>query len=329
MEEKRNLLDYQRELGLTGYSIDRDVYEDAIKKLYVLRFGLDARRENIVSSINGIIAFIDRKYNGEAVAEGDVWFCSGTLWNNVYYVMPLRKITSSMIMGLGDDIRNEVIDTLWKANKREYERIFEDRFKETLYKQAQDEAKSRNQSIIDSLQDRIKDLERQLEQSRMVIDGKGRSDDGGVELFSEGMEPSTASEALSRVQYAVQAPVATEARQEPFDPHTVYGQCAVAPGMPEMRLTDGMRQPVGKVKCTVFRLTPETIQSDAFVDGKYFVHINPSHKFLVVRRHDYGSATCIDHKIRLDGLGTYSSFTEKHKLMAEYDDRYGGIIIHL
>ncbi len=304
------------------------MYEEAVKKLYVLRFGLDARKENIVSSIGGVIAFIDRKYNGEAVGEGDVWFCSGTLWNNVYYVMPLRKITSAMIMGLGEGIRNEVIDTLWKANKREYERIFEDRFRETLYKQAQEEAKSRNQGIIDSLQEKIKDLERRLEQSRMVIDGKGSSDAGGVELFSEGMEPAGAPEAPARVQYVVQAPAA-EGCEAQFDPHSVYGQCVIAPGMPEMRFPEGMKKAAGKVKCTVSRLSPETIQSDAFADGKYFVHINPSHKFIVVRRHDYGSAICIDHKIRLDGLGTYSSFKERCTLMAEYDDRYGGIIIHL
>ena len=76
-------------------------------------------------------------------------------------------------------------------------------------------------------------------------------------------------------------------------------------------------------------LAEETIYSESFIDGKYFVHINPSKRFIVVRRHDYGSAICINKRIRLDGLGTYSGFIGKCQLMAEYSARYDKMLTYL
>lgn len=332
-DQKMDFLDFQRKNMMEGgIQFSKESYDDVVKKLYVLGFHIDSRGENIVSSIDGTIAFIDRGYMGEKVSPGDIWMCSGTFRNTVYYVTPLKKITSSMIMGLSDEIRNEIIDALWKANRREFERIFEDRYKENLYRQAQTEARSESAKIIESLQEKIKDLEKQLEHSRMIIDGRSQSDEGGVELFSEGMESAPAAASATAVQTAspvqvVQVPVMAQAAE--FNPASVYGQYRCAPGMPEMRYTDCTSFGAPSPKITVTRLAPETIQSDSFQDGKYFVHINPSKKFLVVRRHDYGSAVCIDKKIRLDGLGDYVPFNERVQLLAEYDARYNGLLIRL
>ena len=116
------------EYGVRG--IDREAYREAVSKLHVLSFHIDRKGENIVSEIDGVIAFIDRNYYGETVSPGDVWLCSAVLWNTVYYVKPLKKITSSMIMGLSDEIREGVIASLWKTNRREFEKIFEERYKE-------------------------------------------------------------------------------------------------------------------------------------------------------------------------------------------------------
>lgn len=332
VDQKMDFLNFQKDMMETsGIGFSKESYDDAIKKLYVLEFHIDSHGENIVSSIDGIIAFIERNYMGETISPGDIWLCSGTFRNTVYYVMPLKKITSSMIMGLSDGIRDEIIDALWKANRRQFEKIFEDRYKNNLYHQARTEARDESAKIIEGLQEKMKDLEKQLEHSRMIIDGRSQSDDSGVELFSEGMEPDAASsapvvQAASQVQ-VVQVPVMAQAPE--FSPASVYGQYRCAPGMPEMRYTDGMSFGGPSPKITVMRLAPETIQSDSFQDGKYFVHINPSKKFLVVRRHDYGSAVCIDKKIRLDGLGDYVPFSEKVQLLAEYDARYNGLIIRL
>ena len=48
-----------------------------------------------------------------------------------------------------------------------------------------------------------------------------------------------------------------------------------------------------------------------------------------MRRHEFGSALCIDQRIRLDGLGELSLFTEKVKLVAEYNQKYDGILVYL
>ena len=99
--------------------------------------------------------------------------------------------------------------------------------------------------------------------------------------------------------------------------------------MPEVKILDQFRGRVPLVKYTVERILDETISSESFIDGKYFVHINPSKKVIIVRKHDYWSAICINGKIRLDELGVGSGFSGRCQLMAEYSVRYDGLLIYL
>ena len=124
-------------------------------------------------------------------------------------------------------------------------------------------------------------------------------------------------------QEVVQAPV------EEFNPVIGRRTMVSAPGMPEVRVSDQPQNRVSSVKYSVERLSEETIYSESFIDGKYFVHINPSKRFIVVRKHDNGSAIFINKRIRLDGLGSYSGFSGKCQLMAEYSSRYDGLLIYL
>ena len=125
------------EYGVRG--VDREAYREAVSKLHVLSFHIDRKGENIVSEIDGVIAFIDKRYYGESVSPGDVWLCNAVFRNTVFYVTPLKKITSSIIMGLSDDIREDIVNAIWKTNRREFEKIFEERYKEEIYARATEE----------------------------------------------------------------------------------------------------------------------------------------------------------------------------------------------
>ena len=293
-------------------------YGNVVKRLHILGFHIDRKGENIVSEIDGVIAFVDKRYYGERVNVGDVWLCSAVFRNTVYYVQPLKKITSSMIMGLSDDIRNGVVDSLWRTNRAEFVKIFEERYKEQIYSQAYKEANEKNETIVKELEGRIADLSKQVEHSRMVITMKGPEDDG-IELTSDEV-------AVESVDLEME-PVRPQVREERL-PAPWTQSSALAPGMPEVRLAEAPVQ-AQHVRLRVERVSEETIRCDAFEDGKYFVHINPSKRFLVIRRHDYGSAICVGGRIRLDGLGAYSTFTGKAPLMAEYNQRYGGVLVYL
>ena len=326
-EERHDFLDWQRDMASTveGGGFAEADYREQVKKLRILGFHIDRKGENIVSEIDGTIVFVDRKYNGEKVLAGDIWLCSVVMFGMVYYAMPLKKITSSMIMGLSDDIREGIIDALWKSNRAEFVKMFEQRYKEGVYQEAYSQAKKESQAIIAGLEDRVSELSKQVEHSRMILDSQGSPEDY-ILLGSE--EDGAPAQAVRQVAPPYE-PESAQAPAEDFNPVIGRRTMVSAPGMPEVRVADQLQWRAPTQRYAVERLTEETIYSESFVDGKYFVHINPSKRFIVVRRHDYGSAICINKRIRLDGLGAYSGFSGKCQLMAEYSARYDGMLIYL
>ena len=327
MEEKRmDFFDFQRQMADSAEDagFGEEEVHDQVRKLKILGFHIDRKGENIVSEIDGIIAFVDRKYNGEKVMPGDTWLCSATMATTVYYVMPLKKITSSMIMGLSDDIREDIIDTLWQKNRSEFEKVFEKNYKDAIFQQAYKEAEEKSSGIVAELQAKVADLTRQVEHSRIVL-GSRETEEDYIELGSDDEEPAESRDAAT-------APVQAFEIQHPADDfNPVIGRKSMvsAPGMPEVKVSEPLfRQPQAQ-RYAVERVSEETIYCESFVDGKYFVHINPSKRFIVVRRHDYGSAICVGKKIRLDGLGSYSGFNGRCPLVAEYSPRYDGLLIYL
>ena len=103
----------------------------------------------------------------------------------------------------------------------------------------------------------------------------------------------------------------------------------MAPGIPEMRYVDVPGMTKVNHHFVIERVAPETLRCEGFPDGKYFVHISPKKNILVIRKHEFGSALCIDQRIRLEGLGELSPFTEKVRLVAEYNQKYDGILVYL
>ncbi len=77
------------------------------------------------------------------------------------------------------------------------------------------------------------------------------------------------------------------------------------------------------------RVSKETIRCNDLVDGKYFVHVNPSKRFLIIRRHDYGSAICLNGRIRLRRISVYSSFNRPCRFIEEYNARYNRMLVYL
>lgn len=310
-------------VGEAGF--DTDVLHDQLKKLRILGFQEDRKGENIVSVIDGTIVFVDRKYSGENVAVGDIWLCSVTRYDTVYYAMPLRRITSSMIMGLSDEIREGIVNSLWASNKRDFEKIFEQRYREETYRQAYEKAREENEGIIAGLNARVLELTEQVEHSRMVIEAHAESEEDFIVLGSEEPEDVTSGD-VPASSVAAQTHIQQE---DDFNPVVGRRTMLSAPGMPEVRVQDQPQRQALSQRYVVERVTEETIQSDAFIDGKYFVHISPSRRFIVVRKHDYGQAICVNGRIRLEGLGNYSGFTGRCHLRAEYSSRFDGLMVYL
>ncbi len=320
MDRKLDFIDFQRDFGSEfTENFTGDDLEKQMKKLRILRFGLDKKRVNIVSSIEGTIVFVDRDYAG-TVQTDDVWLCSVTESGNVYYAVPLKKFTSATFAEFDERLRAEVEEHIWEANRPALQKAFAEKYRKEIYEKAVEEANSKNSEIIRSLRDRVAELEKQAEQSRIVIESGSRPEDEGIELSSEEMPEPAA------------VPVQEVPEQEEIPPRilTGGGYLPRVPGIPEIRAADGT-QTSGSAgrKYYVERLDERTLYSDAFADGKYFVHVNRSGKFLVIRPNGYANVIATNRRMVIEGLNVMARFTGRKSLVAEYSSRYDGLLVYL
>ena len=212
--------------------------------------------------------------------------------------------------------------------------MFEKMYKEEVYAKATEESETRHKDIIDRLQRENSDLHNELEKSRYIIDYRNSSDsDFGEEEILLGapsapVQPAYGNEEEEEIILA--QPSAPGPIQEQVPPMSYNNPLQSIPGLPEMRVLEGApRSDQPPRKFLVERVGPRTIYCESFTDGKYFVHINMSKKFLVIRPNSYGQALCINHRIVLSGLDDLSSYVVAKQLMAEWNSRYDGLLVYL
>ena len=331
--ERMSLLDLRNRFGdvLDSEGFDENDLAKEARKLRVLSFYRDRKKTDVVSDIDGKIVFIVWNHK-DRVAEGDAWLCSVTDIGTVYNAVPMLKITAATAMDLSENVRSGIIDALWEKNKASYEKKFSETYREKVYAKAMEESESRHKDIIDTLQREKNRLQSQLDKSRYIIDSRNTEDAEFEEeeiLLGAPAEPMVADidddEEISLSP--APAPVAV---QEKAPPMRFVHPIPITPGLPEMRVLDNPPQ-TDQVhrQFIVERLDARTLYCDSFADGKYFVHINMSKRFLIIRPNSNGYAFCVNRRIILDGLEDLSSFVGPKRLMAEWNERYDGLLVYL
>ncbi len=329
-EEKMNLYDFRKEMVERG--IDEEDALEALdrdrKKIHLLTFGLDNKKTNVVSYVSGKITFVDTRFPGK-VEVGDVWLCSVSQGNNgtVNYAMPIYKITATFLMNLDSNLREAVINSIWERNKGMFESDFAERYKDEIHRSATEEARAELGDIIDELKGKVSYLENQLAQNRILAKSQSvvsNSQPDMIELGSE-IDDSRCIELGSEIAETVPEATVVRPSLPPKIPSTYRSG---APGIPEIRVVD-QKESAPPIVYEVQRIGEETLFSESFTDHKYFVHISPDAKILMIRPNEFGSALCINRRIRLKGLNKLSPFTEQKKLTAEYSDRYEGLMVYL
>jgi len=318
--------------------IDGMISEDDISgiadQLHVLTFCLDGKKQNVVAYIGGMIGFIDRYYAGETVRVGDTWVCTAQRSGNVYYVMPVLRIDASMVFKLSETARKELMDAVWEANREDYEKRFAEEYRDEIYSKSRKEAKEAYDEAVKVLQAEKDELQRQLALANYMISTRAAQEDE-IELSSEPLHEDEPAPETSGADTAVEEPPvkiepAPQAPQRKAVPPYVPRHYTHTPGMPEMRVLHSDNElPQDSQEIEVLRVGEETLRLDAFPDGRYFAHISFNGKYLVLRKHNFGSALCIGHRMRLKGLGKYSKFESKARLPAEYSPRHDGVLVHL
>ena len=326
-EEKMGLDQFiatMREKGLEDDEVE-EAKERERKNVRILAFGLDSRKGNIVSNVNGTITFVDSKFPGK-VEVNDVWICILSRHENVYYAMPVYKVNASFLMTLYPDLKEEIINTLWRRNKGAFEKDFAERYKNEVHDSALEEARNELESTINDLRGKVSYLENQLEQNRILSKTLAISQVAVPDTIELGSDDAPACVELGSepVRGQVQEYV-PERRSAPRIPVAVR---SAAPGIPEIRVSE-KKESHQHLIFSVERKSEETIYSESFTEHKYFVHISPDTKMLVIRPSEFGSALCINGSIRLNGLGKVSPFTEAKSLTSEYNERYEGLLVYL
>lgn len=327
-EERFDFVDFQKKMAEFGIEevVANDFIERTKKKIYFLTFTLD-RKKNITSRINGYITFVDSKYPGKVEA-GDVWICTAESTGEVYYAMPLYKVTPSFLMNLDNGLRTDMMDHFWKRNKAVFEKEFADKYKDEVHDQAIKEARADLEGIIAGLQERVASLQSQLDQSNMLLSqsnsviekSESKMIDLGSDICGDYIDLGSESVSDDAVVYS------SENTDPPIIPSSYNSP---APGIPEIRVPEQRANVTKPLRYKVERTGKETIYSESFTSPKYFVHISPDANLLVIRPNDFGSALCLNKQISLKGLDGFAEYTGKKELMAEYSERYEGMIVYL
>ncbi len=330
--DKVNILELKRQYQdvLEPEGFNENDLAKVTKRLHILHFHPDRKKTDVVSEIDGKIVFVMWNYK-DMVAVDDVWLCSVKENNTVYDAMPLLKITAATAMEFSDSVRAQMLDALWEKNRSAYEKTFAEQYQKKVHDRAFEESESRHKDIIDTLQRENSRLHNELDKSRYIIDSRNSDELEFEEEILLGVPPAPVLGACEEEEEIILAkPSSAAVPDEQAPPMRYINPVQSIPGLPEMRVLEGLpRSEQIPRKFNVERIGPRTLYCESFTDGKYFVHINMSKKFLVIRPNGYGHALCINHRMVLSGLDDLSSFVGPKQLMAEWDARYDGLLVYL
>jgi hypothetical protein len=263
---------------------------------------------NRVLGGNGLVAYTDdnsmvflKSGYEDVVRQGEIWLCSVIKNDNgIRYAKPLEQVTLAMLMQMSDELRRSIEDSLWDRNRSAYDKAFRERFISEEYDRIRREIQQENKQTVMDLENRINELETQLEQKKFALESMRYDERDEIVLSSD----------------PVRQPVApTFRRMYPEDEPLQYHDADRRMEMPR----------AFKVR----RFGPRSFQSEFFTGRRCFVHISPSRKYVLVRFHDDGNIYCFNHTISIGGLERISEYVEGAEYNAEYNKKYEGILINL
>ncbi len=325
-EEKMDFRKWQASQKSESGDNTEELVTEFSKEMYLLTFNLDKKGTNIVSQHNGCIVFVDRNFQYE-VSVGDTWICELTRANNCAYARPIVKITLNNILNFNEQLRENVLNVLWKKYSNDLKVIFENRYKSELQNKITEDIKTDYIDKLARITKQKDEIENELLQTKIQLESQrdfvpytnedfiilGSNDKNSKNDSSEAPASgikATPSDVIDRY------PTRNTTEQQP----TLIAQRDI----PQIKRVAPVTQ-----KFEVERIGPDSLRSPSFTDTRYFVHISPDYKLLVIRPNEEGNVYCLNKVIRLKDLGLVSGFADKKFLFAEYSELYEGMIVRL
>ncbi len=308
-----NLLDLQREfMEREGVELaPRDVIVRSNTAVDILVFRKNPRNTGLISDYNRIMVFPDAGYGGLEIQEGEPYICIMSMYEagGVYYAKAVRKVDVNILMECDRNIKNEMISVLWKRNRAQFEKGFEEKYLGELQARIEEELRGRHETELKAREDANAALREEIRILKNELASRpGRSEiglgseetvltsfDGGEAAPPRTVPSSPASPAVGR------------ARRDPMEPKGDAREYTV--------VIQG-----GRLSC------------DALRNGRYHVHVSPDMRTMLIRPDEEGTVYAFDSGMSIDRLGeVYGSSDplERNYLKAEYSERYGGMLVHL
>ena len=295
-EQKMNFYDFVMKNN-EKYGMDEDDWGPYTNnRCAVIRFDYDSKG-NVSGDYKGITVYRDKSYE-TTILPGDTWICSikpNPKFNTNYFAKPLERVDASFIFSLMEEQRGIIINSIWNDHKEEMMPMLEEKFKDVI----DERVKAAEEKIIKEEKQRFEDLMDDNAQLSMKLIENERII-GSMRVQIEDLK-------IKNQELIVEDKVRKE---------------------DDVKESEPKAEEYTPPKNVVMRIGPDAIQSDIFTRPRYYVHLSPDQRLMVIRPSDKGNVICVDNTIELAGLSFVSDFVEG-EMVSQCDPKSGVVQIRL
>ncbi len=292
---------------------------DVVESLELLTFfkNPDKMRTDPVARhpLDGLIVFPDKRKQGAVIKPGETYFCEVTTHDTsagstIHYANPVVRVDPSFMFDLRPDQVGRLVDALLETSK------------EPLLEQARAQIRAQVERAVKADMD---GLGRERDEARAALDearaSLGRAGEEVARLRLEAIGLAERVRELEARDGAGAAPPSTAGAAAP-------PAAAAAPptsggvAWPQVEGPEALAFPV-------HRPSPEHLESTRLSYGRYFVHVSPDRRVLLVRPHPDGNLPAVGGRLSVPSLGLLRPFSGPEDLAARTDPRTGGLLVDI
>lgn len=251
---------------------------------------------------NNRVVFPDAKRLGGSIKVGDSYFCELSEYHpdsgpSVYYANPIIKVDASYLF----DLRPEQMDRLIAALEKTTQGKLLDQARAAIRLELETASRVR----LDALQ-----TERD--------EARSQADSVKAELAREVAAGKSLQGEVATLNALLKETQANQKEEPDLDPQS---------SQPLTNWPPAVIEEIGAT--SVLRPRAEQIESPYFKEGRYFVHVAPNRKLILVRPRKEGNLVAVGRRITIPGLSVLRPFDFPERLPAAYDSRSEGLLVDL
>lgn len=253
--------------------------------------------------LNGRPVFPDKRRQGGDIKSGETWFCELEEYRPggggaVYYGNPIVKVDASYLF----DLRPDQVDKLLAALQQTSQPTLLDLARKSIQTELERAAQAR-----------VEAMQRERDSARAESDS----------LHTE-VAKLTDSAAILRRE--VEALKGSPPGREPLN--------KAEPAQPASTVALRVESdwlPLGNspIAALIDRPAAGKLRSVQFRDGRYFVHVSPDRRLLLVRYHPEGNLVATSNCLDIPGLDVLRPFDRPEQLHGSFELRGGGLLVRL